>query len=332
MNLTKLAKICNVSVSTVSKAMSDSPEISLETKKMITDRAIEYGCYEKYFKPKYPKKLIAIICPKFLGVHYGQIITYLESEISSRNDTMSVSISGFSPQRQSELIDYYANFAHADGIIIIDSAGAVKSNLDVPIVVVGIESSNTKNTNFVKADIYNAMEDAFNALADFGHKKIGFIGETLATVEFNFFTQFTSQNKIEINPNHIVISDKRFYDAGYYAMDKMLKSGDMPTAVFAAYSHIAIGILQRLNEEGISVPKDFSLISMDDLSVVPYPSISCINMHLRDLSAVAIDLLYKNINNSFIKTKQVISVTREFEPGETIGQNKNMPVMRRNGD
>ena len=61
MNLAKLAQLANVSVSTVSKAFSDSPEISGQTREIIFNVAKEHGCFDKYYKPVYSKKVIAVI-------------------------------------------------------------------------------------------------------------------------------------------------------------------------------------------------------------------------------------------------------------------------------
>ena len=85
MTLAKIAKMANVAVSTVSKAFSDSPEISSETKELIINIAKETGCYEKYYKPKYNKKLIAVICPEMLGNQYAQMATFLEQKITQRD-------------------------------------------------------------------------------------------------------------------------------------------------------------------------------------------------------------------------------------------------------
>ena len=62
MTLEKLAKIAHVSISTVSKAFSASPEVSAETRRYIFDIAKEHGCFEKYYKEKYNKK------QKFLNI------------------------------------------------------------------------------------------------------------------------------------------------------------------------------------------------------------------------------------------------------------------------
>ena len=323
MNLTKLAKLANVSVSTVSKALSDSTEISDITKKRIIKIASENGCYEKYYKPKYAKKLIAVICPELLGVHYGTMATYMENEIRERGGTMVMSVSNFSAAAQSELIEYYTKFAHADGVIVIEPAGKINCNADVPIVCIGFEST-PRNVDCVKTEIDDALDDALTFLNDMGHKKIGFAGEECARAEYDVFCEAVARNNITVDSRHTVISSSRFYDAGYFAADSMIKGGDMPTAVFAAYSHIAVGFLQRLKEEKIRVPDDISLICMDDISVVPYPDfdISSIRMHLDELSSIAVDLIYQKIKREHFKTKQTITVTREFFKGKTIGKVK----------
>ena len=64
MKLSDIAKRANVSVSTVSKAFADSKEINEETRKEILSIAKEMGVYDKYYKGKYNRKIIAIIAPE----------------------------------------------------------------------------------------------------------------------------------------------------------------------------------------------------------------------------------------------------------------------------
>lgn len=61
MNMRDLAKLANVSISTVSKAFKNADDINEETKQHIFNLAKQNGCYGKYCKEKYPKKVIAII-------------------------------------------------------------------------------------------------------------------------------------------------------------------------------------------------------------------------------------------------------------------------------
>ena len=321
MNLSKLAQLANVSVSTVSKALSDSPEISEATKTHIIEIAKANGCYEKYYKPKYPHKLIAVICPEILGNHYGKMATYMEKEIAEYDGTMVLSVSNFSASKQAELIEYYTKYAHVDGLIVIEPAAKIKNTTDVPIVQIGFENE-SKHADCVKAEIGPAMEEAVRYLRGLGHKKIGFIGEELAVPEHEAFMKVMKRMFIPINDAHVIISQRRFEDAGYQAVDEMLKRNDLPTVIFAAYSHIALGILQRLHEANVKVPEDVSLICMDDILPIPYSDreLSCIRMHLNELSATAIDLLYQKIRRSYVKTKHSVSVIREFSHGQTVGK------------
>lgn len=321
MNLKKLASLANVSVSTASKALSGSSEISESTREMIIALAKEHGCFEKYYKPKYEKKVIALICPEILGIHYGKMATDMEKDISERGDTMLLSVTSFSHKTQSELIEYYAKFCHVDGIIVIEPSGRIKNYPDTPIVRIDFENE-LRNTDCVKAEISPAMDEAISRLLSLGHRHIGFIGEKFATPELEFFTEAMRRNNLSPLSEDVIISESRFEEAGYHATEALLKKESRPTALFAAYSHIALGIMQKLKEERLSVPRDLSLICMDDIQVTQFSekSLSCIKMHLDELSHQAIDLLYRKIESGNAAPKHELTVIREFSAGETISR------------
>ena len=312
MTLAKIAKMANVAVSTVSKAFSDSPEISAETKALIIRIAKETGCYEKYYKPKYNKRLIAVICPEVLGIHYSQMVTYLEKKISHRGDTMLLAVS-------EGLIDYYAKYAHADGIIVIEPVGKIKAVANVPIVQIGLEKSSGE-VHAIFADMGDALSRSINLLLKYGHQSIGFIGEKNTAKEYELFLNTAAGCGAAIQPEYISINEHRFQDCGYYGIDKMIRKGSLPTAVFAAYSHIAVGILQRLSEEQLRVPEDISVICLDDISTTPYGNmhLSCIKMHIEELCSEAIHLLYRILAKHHGVSKHTITVERQFYEGESI--------------
>ena len=321
MDLKKIAMLANVSVSTASKAFSGSREVSESTREAVFAIAKENGCFEKYYKPKYEKRVIALLCPEILGIHYGRMATDMEREISERGDTLILSVTNFSHKTQSELIDYYVKFCHVDGIIIIEPKGNIKSVQGVPIVRIDFENE-LRKTDCVKTEISPAMDEAVECLLSLGHRRIGFIGEKFATPEEEFFLSAMERNSLEIKDGDVIISDRRFEDAGYYAMDEMLKDNDRPTAFFAAYSHIALGIMQRLKEEGMCVPHDLSLICMDDIQATQYSDkkLSSIKMHLDELSHSAVEMLYKKIEGGGQSPRVEMTVIREFSVGETVGK------------
>ena len=214
MNLSKLAQMANVSVSTVSKAFSDSHEISRQTKEMIFDVAKKYGCFDKYYKPVYPKKVIAVICPEMLGIHYTQMATFLSKEISMRNGTMLLSVDEFSSEKNQELIDYYTKFCRADGIIVIEPAAIIKNNTDVPIVQIGLDNE-AKNVDCVNVIVNEAMDSALAYLIKNNYKKI----KTALIAVFSFLFLSFSPYSVTRRPNIRLFSAQdtaKFFRRIYY--------------------------------------------------------------------------------------------------------------------
>ncbi len=97
---------------------------------------------------------------------------YIESEIAARSGTTLISVSNFSVKQQADLIDYYINFAHADGIITIEPAGKLKSNYDVPIVQIAL-NGDTGSVHSITMDIEEALDEALLLLKKNGHKRLG---------------------------------------------------------------------------------------------------------------------------------------------------------------
>ena len=157
-----------------------------------------------------------------------------------------------------------------------------------------------------------------------GHQNFGFVGEAHTEREFELFRNTAARCGVAIHPKFVSVNDYRFYDCGYYGIDEMLKKDSLPSVVYAAYSHIAVGILQRLNEAQIRVPDDVSLVCLNDISGVPYGNlqVSCIKMQLEELCSESIHLLYRLLSKHHSVSKHTITVERQFAPGETISKLK----------
>ncbi|MBR2926508.1 MAG: LacI family DNA-binding transcriptional regulator [Clostridia bacterium] len=323
MNLAELAALAGVSVSTVSKALADSHEISEQTKSMIIDLARKHGCLEKYYKPKYPAKVIAVICPEILGNHYGRMAMYMEKEIAGYNGTMVLSVTDFSPKRQEELIEYYIKYAHADGIVVIEPAAKIKNYSNIQIVQIGPENE-SKGVDCIKASVQSGVDDAIKHLCGLGHKRIAYIGENKSLPENEAFLEGMNKRGLAVEKEYYVIGEKRFEEAGYTAMESLLRMEEPPTAVFAAYSHIAIGMMEAVKDAGLSVPNDVSVICMDDVLADTYTNakLAHIKMHMEELSVTAIDFLYRKILKGGVRTKLSVNINRQFYEGETVAPPK----------
>ncbi len=81
--LSTIAKKAHVSVSTVSKAFSMNSEVNDETReKNFFQISKDYGCFKKYYKAKYPRNVIAMICPEFSSRFYSHALSNIQERLT----------------------------------------------------------------------------------------------------------------------------------------------------------------------------------------------------------------------------------------------------------
>ena len=82
-------------------------------------------------------------------------------------------------------------------------------------------------------------------------------------------------------------------DSGYTAMKHMLNHRAHPTALFAANDRMAIGAMQAIQEAGLRVPDDISVVGLDDIEVAAYqnPPLTTVRQSFVELATLAVRLL-----------------------------------------
>ena len=245
MNLNTLAKLAGVSVATVSKAFSGREEISAETRDRIFAIARAHGCFDKYNKNKFDKKVIAVICPELNSDYYNAYITILNREIEAQGGLMTVSVHNFSHEKGQELFSYYSSYCKADGIIVVNPHGKLENPLLTPAVAIG-SSPCHDNVDSIQIDLREAITDAVFFLKAKGHTRIGFAGETLTHSKETLFRDAMRQAGLPLREKWIKVSDRRFEEAGVASVDALLAEKELPTAILASYDNIAIGVIKAL--------------------------------------------------------------------------------------
>lgn len=307
MTLQKLAKMAGVSVSTVSKAFSDSEEISRDTKELVFKTAKSTGCFEKYYKGKYKKKIIALICPEIIGEFYNNIVTEFEKITNDMGAVLSVSVSNFDAKREKELIEYYSFVQKADAIILVGGNSDINIT-DIPIIEIG--SYKKQSTQQILIEIDDAVNDAVKYLKENGHKYIAYAGESHTKGKIKTFKKALLKNNMNVCDDFIFESGKRFEDAGYDCAKQLLALKNRPTAVICAYDNIAIGLIKHLQKNGINVPDDISVIGINDIPSAVYGEVelTSIRIDVHDLCAAAIEPLKKKMDNVYAFSRETISV------------------------
>ena len=322
MNIRKLAKLTGYSVSTVSKAFSGKKDISEYARSVIFEKAKELGCYDKYAKDKYDKKIIAVLCPETQSQFYSKILSTLNVLIEEYGGTMATSLTDFSVEKARDLIKLYSGNKRVDGIIYFGTDPTLTS-ISLPLVAFTSLPSSYNDT--VHLDVSQGINQAVQLLKQYGHNRIAFLGESKTKIKELAFINALNKNRLVVDETLIIEdNENRFEQAGFEGMNKLLKLKNRPTAVFSAYDNIALGAIQAIEKQGLKVPEDISVIGCDDMGIASHYKIglSTINLNINEGCKIAVEMLFNKINNPFYKTIKNVNIVSSLKDRKTIGPAK----------
>lgn len=300
----ELAKLANVSASAVTKAFNDSDDISEEMRQHIFTIAKQYGCYGKFYKGKYYKKVVAIICPELASNYYTSFVERLQAILEENNCIPMIATDHFDSSIQAEVIEYFTSYLKVDGIIVLGLSTKLKKGYNTPIVAM-FPSADTTIDN-VRIDYKSAIFDAVNLLTEYGHKNIALLGEHL-TVEKHLDFKEAMRN-LHVHSPYVYESDYRFEKAGEDGIRHLLEENKDCTAIICAYDNIAFGAMKELKKYGFRVPEDFSVIGIDNINTSQYmdTSLSSIGSDPDEICTIAWELLKKKMEHPHVCSNQEI--------------------------
>ena len=258
MTLSKLARLANVAVSTASKAFSMSDDINEQTREEIFRVARENGCFKKFFNAKYPKFVIALICPEVDSRHYSELCRYLQQRLQTRGCEICISSTEFSAAVTADMIEYYEKYSSVDAIILIDPPATVLPPHETPIISLGSRAHNADVT--LCLDYMTALKSALTDFKAAGISHIGFIGEPRTVTKLSAFKSAVSEIYGFTEEKYISVSDLRFEKGGCAAARALYSRGALPEAIICAYDDMALGAMRFFHDNGISVPDDINCL------------------------------------------------------------------------
>lgn len=293
MTLSKLARLANVAVSTASKAFSMSDDINEQTREEIFRVARENGCFKKFFNAKYPKFVIALICPEVDSRHYSELCRYLQQRLQTRGCEICISSTEFSAAATADMIEYYEKYSSVDAIILIDPPATVLPPHETPIISLGSRAHNADVT--LCLDYMTALKSALTDFKAAGISHIGFIGEPHTVTKLSAFKSAVSEIYGFTEEKYISVSDLRFEKGGCAAARALYSRGALPEAIICAYDDMALGAMRFFHDNGISVPDDIKVIGMDNILHSEYfvPSLSTIDYMNEEIAKTATESVFE---------------------------------------
>lgn len=307
--LSKLAALAHVSVSTASKAFSMSSEVNEQTREMIFRIAKEQGCFKKFFNAKYPKYVIAVICPEYKSLFYSTALSLLQEYLSEHSCEVCVASTNFSAQTEADLLEYYSRYATVDGIIIIDGRITPDQHTDIPIATIFPNPGCAGNINVV-GDCTDAVTQGLRHFLQKGIRDIGFIGDPHTDAKHRLFARLADTLSPGLKVS-FMISPQRFEAGGYAAMERFAADGHIPRTIFCAYDYMAIGAIRYCWEHKLRVPEEIAIIGMDDIPENKYlnPPLSSINFNMDKICAAAAEAMMKRLTDPAFTLNETVPAT-----------------------
>jgi LacI family transcriptional regulator len=203
-----------------------------------------------------------------------------------------------------------------DGVVIVlpDYTDPYFTQLlesDIPCVLLDQESD-SKST--VYSDNVAGSIEAIEYLYSLGHRDIAYIngGQTFAGEKrMQGYMQAMQKLGLPIQAQRVVQGSYDYtVESGRIAMEELLKSDTLPTAVFVAGDNLAVGAIGAIKAHGLSVPEDISVIGFDDIEMAKYltPALTTVRQDTYVLGKRAADMLIYSIEGGTEVQMAVIPV------------------------
>jgi DNA-binding LacI/PurR family transcriptional regulator len=154
--------------------------------------------------------------------------------------------------------------------------------------------------SLLKVDYHHGIRQGVQHLAVLGHRNIAFISgpARLHSAQSRQIAFSASLKECGITPNPAwIVEGDHTMEGGIAAMEGLLATKKMPTAVMCSNDMTAIGVLHKLYRAGLRVPDDFSVIGFDNIHIaeVTIPPLTTVEMSRLDLARAAVTALREQV-------------------------------------
>lgn len=273
-----IAKKCNVSVATVSKALNGHTDIGEATKQRVIDMAKEMG----YF-PNSSARALKTNRTYNLGVLFvdeagnGLRQDYFSAVLDSFKVTAEgrgYDITFINCNKENNRMSYleHSRYRGVDGVVIacvdFDDPEVIELiESDVPVVTI---DHLFDNRMAIMSDNTKGMTELVNYIISQGHKDIAYIHGAPSYVtkkRLDAFEKTMKANSIKINAEFMKEGAYRDYELAEKLTRELLEGSSRPTCIIYPDDYAAIGGINAVKELGLSIPEDVSIAGYDGIEI-----------------------------------------------------------------
>ena len=307
--LKDIAEGMGVSITTVSKAMNNHPDISEKRKKEILDYARQMNYTPNQVARGFRKQatnLIGVVLNDNSDPLNARLLRGIEETLAGADYQAIVMNTHESAETEVKLITQLRGLNVA-GVIMMPAPGGHKTaevlrEFGIPAVQV-TRYLDKDEGNYIISDDYEAGFKAADYLCTYGNEKLYFLNylDNVSSTEERLrgYKDALKKHGIPYDPS-LVISGCRDQSDGYDAMKSILQTCRLPVSVMCYSDYIATGAISAVQEMGLDLPKDVALMGNGDISILSFvkPRLTTIGVQKLRMGVKSAEVLLDLIRRS----------------------------------
>ena len=297
-----VARRAGVSPATVSRVLNNTHYMSDATRARVLAVVDELSYYKNVHAQRLStghSNLLALVISEFANPFYPEVIRGFQAAAWDHGLDVLLLNTEYSPIRADSLIRKLVE-KDVSGVAILTSS--IEMSAAAPLAEAGICMvfsnlySAGKLVSNISVDYSRGISQAIEHVVRLGHRRASVIAgpETSRTAQHvkSALVEGLARNKLKPLP---VISCVYRVDAGASAVKAILASPEMPTVIFCGSDLIAMGAMSALEEAGVRVPEEISVVGIDNIAFASLarPSLTTINVPREELGLTAYRALEK---------------------------------------
>lgn len=329
-NSTEIARLAGVSRSTVSRVINNYPNVPAETREKVMQVIDKYQ-----YVPNFSAQIMAGKKTRTIGLFLkstGLVSNDMLTNMMITRVIESASLRGYyvlthimhgkTDAEEVRMVKETFQQRRIDGGIFIGAANyePLIEELIGERYLIGIVDQNSlgrtePNRIISNFDNITGMRQGVDYLVEMNHRKIAFIkGDPLrwsGPEKYEGFMQAMAAHYLPVKGEWIIDGDFS-EEGGYRAIKEWLRTvSEWPTAIFAVNDSVAFGAMRALNEAGIQVPEQLSILGFDDhiLSSRINPTLTTIHVDFYEMMKNLTDALIHSIEKGPLQFQKFMAKT-----------------------
>lgn len=315
--INEIARLANVSKSTVSRVINRSGPVSKQTERAVL-RAIE----EVGFRPNEvarsltwkKTRTICLLVQDIRNPYHAKACWYAERFFRRAEYLVVICNADSDPGNERSILSLMQQRS-VDGILCISGQAdqnGIKdfiSSQHIPIVFVDREVEDKQVSTVVLNNVYGG-QIAVDYLFTMGHRRIAFATSPFTAAERQRLQGYLAEHKNRGLPvdHDLIISldEKAWHEGDVNSLLRIFSMRERPTAVFASNDNKALQILRLLRRNHIQVPEDLSVIGYDDIDIAAmvHPSLTTVHQPIDKMVQAGAELLLRTVQGEWSRGEQ----------------------------